>query len=136
MLNARRTISLFLTELWLRKIFPDIIYVNTNIPEKDFRVLRSQNEISKYPDDSDNIFKMTMLGKYLDRPDERFYNGRIAIQNKLCYSEFLRFYCITTSAKENNWQLFELKDEILEVNVSIIHPLVIPLMLGKEKIEM
>ena len=84
MLSAGSSISLLLQELWLLKIFPGLIYVNTNIPEKHFRVMRSQKEISKLPDDSDNIFKMTMLERYLDRPEEKFYIDRIAIRNEHC----------------------------------------------------
>ena len=37
-----------------------LIYVNTNILEKHFRVLRSQKELSKLLDDSDNIFNPFM----------------------------------------------------------------------------
>ena len=40
-----------LPELWFRKVFPAVIYGNINIPEKRFRVLRSQKEIGDLPDD-------------------------------------------------------------------------------------
>ena len=62
--------------LWLRKVFPGVIYVNTNIPEKRFRVLRSQKEIGDLTDDSNDIFKRNMLDRYVDKPNESFCNGR------------------------------------------------------------
>ena len=31
-----------LTEPWLRKVFPGVIFANTNIPENGFKILRSQ----------------------------------------------------------------------------------------------
>ena len=91
-----------LSELWFRKVFPGVIYANTKIPEKRFRVLRSQKEIGDLPDDSNNIFKRNMLDRYMDRPDESFCDGRYCVLNKFCYAEFLRFYYIVPSANEND----------------------------------
>ena len=88
-----------LPELWLPKVFPGLIYANTNIPEKRFRVLQSQKEIGDLPDDT---FKRNMLDRYVDRPDESFCNGRYGVLNKFCYVEFLRFYYIVPSANENS----------------------------------
>ena len=34
-----------LPEFWLRKVFPGVIYANTNIQENRFRILRSQQEV-------------------------------------------------------------------------------------------
>ena len=50
-----------LPELWLRKIFPGVKYANTNIPQKRFKLLRSQNETGDLPDDSNDIFKRICL---------------------------------------------------------------------------
>ena len=50
-----------LPELWLWKIFPGVKYANTNIPQKRFKLLWSQNEIGDLPDDSNDIFKRNML---------------------------------------------------------------------------
>ena len=125
-----------LPELWLRKVFPGVIYANTNIPEKRFRVLRSQKEIGDLLDDSNNIFKRNMLDRYVDRPDESFCNGRYGVLSKSCYAEFLRSYYIVPSANENDWQPMELKDELLEVNSPATrYPIVISLMSSKEKIK-
>ena len=126
----------FLPELWLQKVFPGVIYANTNIPEKLFRVLRSQGEIGDLPDDSNNIFKRNMFDRYADRPDESVCNGCYGVLNKFCYAEFLRFCYIVPSANENYWQSMELKDELLEVNSPATgYPIMISLMSSKEKME-
>ena len=83
-----------LPELRLWKVFPGIIHENTNIPEKPFRLLQSQKEIGELPDDCNDIFKINMLERSVDRPDENFYNGCYGVLNKFCYAEFLRFYYI------------------------------------------
>ena len=49
-----------LPELLLRKVFLSVIYANTNVLEKRFRIL---------PDDSNDIFKMNILEKNVDRSD-------------------------------------------------------------------
>ena len=40
----------FLLELWVRKVFPGIVYTNANILEKSFKILYSQLEISELPE--------------------------------------------------------------------------------------
>lgn len=45
----------------LPEAFPYIIYANTNIPEKLFRVLRSQKEVGNLRDGSNNIFNEICL---------------------------------------------------------------------------
>ena len=76
-----------------------------------------------------------MLQRYLDRPDESFWNGKFALLNGLCYVDILSFYYITPSANKDHWQPIELKDELLEVNAPIIYPPVIPLISSKEKLK-
>ena len=46
---------------YLPEVFQYIIYANTNIPEKLFRVLRSQKEAGNLRDGSNNIFNEICL---------------------------------------------------------------------------
>ena len=46
-----------------------MIYANTNLPEKRLKMLRSQEEISQLPDESEDIFKRNMVDRHMDRPD-------------------------------------------------------------------
>ena len=134
--NVQEAVYHCLPELWLPKVFPGVIYANTNIREKRFRVLRSQNEIGDLPDDSNDIFKRNMLDRYVDRPDKNFCNGCYGLLKKFCYAEFLRFYYIVPLANGNDWQLMELKYELLEVNSpATAYPIVISFMPSKEKMK-
>ena len=72
-----------LPQFWLRKVFPGLIFANTNIPENRFIILLTQQEICELTDESEGIFK-NMLGRYLDRRDEKFQNGKLASVNFLC----------------------------------------------------
>ena len=95
-----------LPKLWLRKVFPGVIFANTNLPEKRLQMLRSQEEISQLPDESEDIFKRNMLDRYMDKPDKLFCNGHYAVLNDFCYVEFLRYYYLAPHIKENDWRFF------------------------------
>ena len=91
--SVQETVYHCLSELWLRKLFPGIIFANTNIRENRFNILHSQQEIFELPDGTEDIFKKNMLDRYMDRTDEKFQNGKFASVNYLCYAKFLRYYC-------------------------------------------
>ena len=125
-----------LPELWLRNVFPRVIYANNNLPKKRFKMLRLKEEISCLPDDSKDIFKKNMLDRYMDRPDESFLNGRYNSMNLICYAEFLRYYYLAAKPQDNDWQPEELSDDLLENNFSNeIHPSVIALMTCNDKLK-
>ena len=75
--------------------------------------MRSQQEISELPDESEDIFKKNMLDRYMDRPDKKF-QMEILLQSILCYAEFLRYYYVCTISNKNDWQPVEPTDDILE----------------------
>jgi len=78
-------------EIWLRKTFPAVVFANSNIPEKRYRVCRAEEEIANLPPDSTDIFKRNMLDRYMDRPNSEFKNGKYHIVDQMCYSDFLFF---------------------------------------------
>ena len=45
---------------WVRSTFPGVVFTNSNIPEKRFRMCLSEREISELPEDSTRIFKRNM----------------------------------------------------------------------------
>ena len=124
---------------WLRKTFPGVIFANSNIPEKRFRIFLSENEISDLPEDSKNLFKRNTVDRYIDRPDMTSFGGKYSLLNSFCYAEFLRFYYPAPNAKfkENDYQPEELVNELMKEidNIDHIYPKVIPLMLSKEKLK-
>lgn len=73
-------------ELWLRKIFPATVFVNTNLPEKRIRVTKSHQELENLDDESTDIFKSNIIERYAIRPQT------IASVDELCLAEFAAYY--------------------------------------------
>ena len=63
-------------ELWLHKIFPAIIFLNSKMLKKRYKIFKKKDEIDELPDDSTDIFQRNMLDRYIDRPNKHFKNGR------------------------------------------------------------
>ena len=115
------------------------IFLNSNIPEKRYRVFRNKCLIDEPPEDSTEIFQCNMLDRYLDRPDERFKNGMNRDIRNMCFSEFLSLFypkSRTTKDLENDYQPFILDDELLETHhKDSNYPKEILLMSSKEKLK-
>ena len=89
-------------DLWLRKIFPGVIYANNNLPKTRMKMILSENEIAELPDASTDLYKKNMTDRYIDRP-------ALEIIENLCFAEFLKRYQLVTKAEEN-----DLNDEIIK----------------------
>ena len=48
-------------ELWLRKVFPTVVNVNSNIPEKRINMMLFKRELSMLPEDSTDIYKRNVV---------------------------------------------------------------------------
>ena len=96
-----------------------------------------QQEISKLPDESEDIFKKSMLDRYMDRPEEKFQNWKFPSVNSLCYAEFLRFYYVSIISNENDSQSVELSDDILETNLAVTshYPPIFPPMSSPDQLK-
>ena len=79
-------------ELWLRKCLPAVIFANSNLPEKRYRMCLSEEEIRELPEDSINVYKKNMFNRYTVRPDRQFLNGKYRITDSLCFADFLANY--------------------------------------------
>ena len=55
-------------ELWLRKVFPKTVFVNTDFPEKRVRVTKRQQELDELDGDSTDIYKSNIIERYSIRP--------------------------------------------------------------------
>ena len=51
-------------ELWLRKISPKTVFVNTDLPDKRVCVTRATVELDALDDDSTDIYKSNMIECY------------------------------------------------------------------------
>ena len=47
-ISVQEAVYFCLTELWLRKCFPGVRFVNTSLPRDRIRILRSEEKISQY----------------------------------------------------------------------------------------
>ena len=70
--SVQEGVYLVMPELWLRKIFPVVIFLNSNIPEKRYKIFKKKDEADELPDDSNDIFQRNTLDRYIDRPNEHF----------------------------------------------------------------
>ena len=61
---------------WFRRTFPGVIFTNSNVPEKGFRMFLRENEITGFPDDSNDIFKQNMIDRYIDRPSITYFGEK------------------------------------------------------------
>eukprot|EP00111_Clytia_hemisphaerica_P022559 TCONS_00066307-protein len=64
--SIQEAVYLTMPELWLRKCFPAISFVNTNLSNQRYRIFKSKEEIEELPEDSDDLFKRNMLNRYID----------------------------------------------------------------------
>ena len=119
-------------ELWLRKTFPCIVFVNTGLPEERCQVAKSQEEIEALDDDSTDIFMSNVIERYSDRPN---------IVDQLCLAEFAAYYYKDYKKDPdefNDVQPNVLSEDLVESNhvsndcESIFSPLNIKLKNGRE----
>ena len=137
--SVQEVVYLVMPELWLQKTFPKVLFLNSNIPEKRYRIFQNKEEIHELPEDSTDIFQRNMLDRYIDRPDKNFMAGRYSAIDAMCFAEFLSYYYIAPKSvkdKESGCQPVVLDDELMESNhVNYTYPKVIPLMSSKEKLK-
>ena len=121
-------------ELWLRKTYPGVVFINTNLLEKRFRVCCTEEELSELPEDSTNVYKRNMLDRYVERPDQNFKNAKYAAVDSMCFAEFCAYYYLDSSKwTENDCQPEVLEDQVMEVNHAPCgYPSPLPLMSDKK----
>lgn len=61
--SVQEAVYLLMPELWLRKTFPAVLFANTNLPGKRYRMCRSKDEIDELPEDSCDVFKRNVLDR-------------------------------------------------------------------------
>ena len=124
-------------ELWLRKSYPKVIFINTNLPEKRFRMCRTEEELSELPEDSTDVFKRNMIDRYIDRPNSIYRSGKYSVVDKMCLAEFCSYYHLPNSNCNdinNDNQPDVLENELIEENHDICsYPATLPLMSNKNE---
>ena len=90
--SYQETVYHILPELKLRRIFPTVQFVDTNLLEKRIQILLPQKERSKLPKGSQNIFKRSNIDCYMEKPSATLCNGKYNVLNDFRYAEFLAYY--------------------------------------------
>ena len=62
--SSQEYVYRFMPELWLRKISPKTVFVNTDLPDKRVCVTRTTVELDALDDDSTDIYKSNMIECY------------------------------------------------------------------------
>ena len=115
--SVQESVYHILPELKLRRIFPAVYFVNTNLPEERVRVLLSKKKLSELPDNSSNIFKKSNIDCYVERPNATFCNGKYSVLDYFCLAEFFAYYTLENkSSKTCEYQPDELDNKLIENN--------------------
>ena len=61
--SVQEAVSHILLESKLKRIFPAVYFVNTNLPEERAQVLLPEKELSRLLQDSPNIFKKSNIDR-------------------------------------------------------------------------
>ena len=74
----------------LRKTLPGVVFANSNILEKRFRMCLSEREISELREDYTRVLKRNMVDRYIDRRDSVFRTKKFTVLNSFYFAEILR----------------------------------------------
>ena len=139
-MSAQEAVTIALLELWLRKTCPSVVFANSNLPEKRYRICHSEAEISNMPANSKDLFKRNMLDQYIDRPDKIFRLGKYQLLDEMCYAEFLSNYSLENlKTNQCNDSQPEILDDLLRSSKSVEQsdlPKSFPLMSSKESLKL
>ena len=86
--SIREAVYRALPNLWLRKIFPKVVLVNTNQATDRIQKLKSKELLKQLDPLSDDIFLRNDHMKFSGRPNKQFWNGKIASVDELCFAQF------------------------------------------------
>ena len=78
--SVQEAVYHILPELHVRRVFPGVQFVNTNLPEERSKILQTEEQLSSLPED---IFKRNNIGCYLARPAVSFFDGKYNILDNL-----------------------------------------------------
>ena len=135
--SVQEAVCHVMPELWLRKSYPCVIFINTNMPEKHFRVCRTEDKLGELPEDSTDVFKRNMLDRYIDRPNTSCKGGKFNVVDTMCFAEFCAYYYLPSikDVIENDNQPEVLEDQVVEENHTLCnYPVKLPLMSNTKEI--
>ena len=117
-ISVQEAVYRSLPMLWLRRVSPKVVFINTNIPDERIRKLRPKKELEMLSPDSDDIFLRNDQLKYADRPNTSFQQSRFAAVDNLCFAEFMSYFTRTNRESPNDCKYAEdyQPDQLIEEN--------------------
>ena len=106
--SIQESVYQVLSGQWLRKTFPGVIFANSNIPEKRYRICREEKDMSQLPEDSRDIFKKNIIDRYTNRPNLSFCVYHFVVVNIQSWILFvlLNFYYTIIWNLQNQLELY------------------------------
>ena len=89
---------LCLQELWLRKCFSRVTFINTSLCKDRIRILKSETELDELDDDTTDAFKAGIIEKDCQR-----VSGSDNTVKNICLAEFAAWYT-TKTIDQNDYQ--------------------------------
>ena len=71
-----------------------VYFINTNLPGERVQVLLSKKELSELPDKNPNVFKKSNIGRYMEKPNAIFCNGKYSFLNNFVTQNVLAYYTL------------------------------------------
>ena len=136
----QEAVTIALAELRLCTTCLTVLFANSNLPEKRYRICRSEAEILSMSANSKDLFKRNTLDRYIDRPDKIFRQGKYQLLDEMCYAEFLSNYSLENlKTNQYNGSQPEILDDLLRSSKSVEQsdlPKSFPLMSSKESLKL
>ena len=82
-ISVQEAVTIALPDLWLCKICPTVVFANSNLLEKRYRICCSEAEILNKTANSKDLFKRNMLDRYIDRSDKIFRQGKYQLIDEM-----------------------------------------------------
>ena len=120
--SVQEAVYNILPELHLRRVFPGVQFVNTNLPEESSKILQNEEQLSSLPEDSTDIFKRNNINVTLLHHQSYVVikNQVYGILDSLCLAEFTAYHILIYKPKETNkgaeYQPDFLPDSLLDGN--------------------
>ena len=79
---------------------PTVIFLKRKT-KKRCRIFPSEEQISELPQESTNIFRINMAGRYIDRLYVSFSGGKYSALNNFCYAEYWDIIVTSNTVSDN-----------------------------------
>ena len=71
----QETVYHVLPDLQWRRIFADVCFAISNIPEERIKILKSETELNMLPGHCTDVFKRNNVDRYINRPNKMLCRG-------------------------------------------------------------